>query len=289
MSWSDIGGGGASNFLTFEPNKAKKLHILLADGEEPVSYATHWIPQANNGKGQSANCPGQGCPLCADRKAYPIRMRHAVKVFDYESGQVKVLENSNPLFKALKGIYDTIGSFVGIDVVITRKGTDRNTEYSVVNVPTTFPGCEDESGVDLNNLATPTPVEDIAILMNGGTVQRGGDDAPAPAKPAAKPAPAKPAPVAQAAPAPKKEHQPSRPPAEGAVSSAPEAPEERKKLTEEINKNFISMSRYEDPMFIKNDLFNATSTPENPDGKPKLTDFTVKELRKLLQIQELNK
>lgn len=122
MGWNDV--------ATTEKNDAKKvkwaelkegtLYQMRALDEAPYSRYTHWIPQANNGKGTTIDCIGRDCPVCADRNAkkasgatqkYGARKQHAMNVINKATGEVELLDKGKRCFEALAGIRDMVGDY----------------------------------------------------------------------------------------------------------------------------------------------------------------------------------
>lgn len=295
MGWDSVGKGGAADFVQLEAGKPVKVHIVLLDGQEPESYFTHFINEANGGKGASVVCPGaeNGCPCCANKKVYPRRVRHAVNVVDPISGEVKILESGNTIFKAIKAAFDEYGDLDTVDFKISKTGAGLDTEYAVLPVATKFTGDKTDLELkDLTELATPTDVETIQMLMDGGSF---GDETPAPEAPAKGKAKGKPA------PAPEPEEEPAEedvPPAKAGKKAPPVDPDEEpteeatagptvsaKQKMQKINTNFVTLDRYSNPANIRADMVAASKTKANPKGKATLTQFSAPELDKLLAMQ----
>ena len=105
MGWGDVQGRGSGesvqeNHLQITPNTTKVIHVLLEEGKEPISFWSHFIPEAGE-KGRTVICPGRGkCPVCRSGQ-YRTRRQHALNVYDYESKSVKILETGNQLMQQL--------------------------------------------------------------------------------------------------------------------------------------------------------------------------------------------
>lgn len=169
MGWADTmgkKGEGSNSHVIIKPNSTVKLHILLDQGEEPVSYWGHFIRLAKGGR--SVICPGRDiCPAC---KKSDIRTKrsHAINVWDYDSKSVKVMEQGNSVMQQLKLIYDQYGSFDAIDVSIRRVGEGLNTQYLVMPMPRTEgPFTENYTKIDIAKMKQPTSVEKITQLLSG--------------------------------------------------------------------------------------------------------------------------
>ncbi len=155
MSWADIrnqannSNGGSSGsgvkYVKLE-NGTTQLRVV---GEQPYSRWTHWIPQANDGKGFGIDCIGKGCPICAkmkeDKQAgrktkYSSRKVHSIDVIQRVQGQppeVSILDQGNKVFNGLLVLMEQMGDLRNYDVKIIRTGTGfTDTDY---NVLPTFP------------------------------------------------------------------------------------------------------------------------------------------------------
>lgn len=167
MSWNDVigKGGGRENYLQIKENQTTRVHLLLDDGEEPISYWTHFM-----GRGQrSIICPGRDvCPACKD--GVKGKRQHAVNVWDYDSSSVKILQQGNSVFQQIKMIYDQYGSLNEIDVSIKRIGGGLNTQYLVIPLPLTAPFNKQYEKFDIDILIQPDSPEKASELMTGGEV-----------------------------------------------------------------------------------------------------------------------
>lgn len=191
MSWNDVG----SNVKQNNNNEGKKtVYVTLPVGstklrivdEEPESRWTHWIPQANGGKGLSVRCIGKGCPVCtaikadkaANRKTkYSSTKSHAINVIDRADGEVKVLDKGNSIFNQLLVLMGQMGDLRNYDVTITRTGESFGSiSYMVTPV---FPPSElteeekakvEANRFDLKEITKAFTAEQIVQLMSGATL-----------------------------------------------------------------------------------------------------------------------
>ena len=155
ISWNDIksnqsGGSGGSdankvNYVKLDVG-TNQLRII---GDEPYSRWTHWIPQANDGKGFGVDCIGKDCPICvilaSDKKnkiksKYSSRKTHAINVLTKKPGttpEVAILDAGNKIFNGLLVLMEQMGDLKNYDVKIIKSGTTvTDTDY---NVLPTFP------------------------------------------------------------------------------------------------------------------------------------------------------
>lgn len=198
MAWSDVINQGNSNqseevkYVKF-PIGITKLRIL---DEQPFSRWTHWIPQANNGKGMSVNCLGKGCPVCKamaeDKKAnrkkrYNASKSHALNVFVHETkvnGQVtpvkevQILDKGNGIFGGLYAIFEQMGDLRNYDVTVTRVGENLgDIKYTILPVyPPSELSQQDKQiasiKYDVEEVKKSFTAEEIETLLSGGTIQK---------------------------------------------------------------------------------------------------------------------
>lgn len=191
MSWLELKNTESAN--SNRPQGDKPNYIKFPVGttpirvidEEPLSRWTHWIPQANGGKGLSVTCIGkQGCPVCqamaADKAAniktrYSARKLHAINVIDKRDGKVGIVDQSNKFFESLLTIMEQMGDLRNYDVSVTRKGTGFNdTEYTILPKfpPTPMTSSEMElQKYNLEEIYAPFTASEIVRFMNGATIE----------------------------------------------------------------------------------------------------------------------
>jgi hypothetical protein len=193
----------------------------------------HWIPQANGGKGMSANCPNvradmSVCPMEASVKHLPkdnperreaaARKRFVINVLDRTPhticnacntltpskvcincgndlkkghdfkplNRVKILEGGVQLFNySLNPIQemqmdDYSVDITGYDIVVTASGEGRDRKLAVIPQkpeeleegalldPETG---EPQSLYNLDDLAEPTPLDEVEMMLKGATMQ----------------------------------------------------------------------------------------------------------------------
>jgi hypothetical protein len=180
MGWEDI--------ATKERTETKKTKYMeLKDGntyqirtldEAPYSRYTHWVPQANNGKGTTIDCIGRDCPICEDIKArkasglpqrYNVRKLHAMNILDRATNEVVILDKGKRCYEALAGIREMVGDLRGYDIKIRVQGTGTETNY----VPVPMPGkplTEAEKALELydfNTIYQKLTREQVLMLMDG--------------------------------------------------------------------------------------------------------------------------
>lgn len=148
--WNDIdkpsGGTGGGRFVQFESDKAVRMRIL---DEEPYTTRVHKISQMVTKGGKSEEVfrsitatasPDDSFILRHNAKRYPEQMQFNMRVFVYakddqgkdtDEGEIKILQGGPAIFKPLRTIYTQEGSLSAFDIIITRKGAGRDTEYTV--------------------------------------------------------------------------------------------------------------------------------------------------------------
>lgn len=196
MAWSEVGnteGNSNSSEIKYAKLAVGRTRIRMIS-EEPFSRWSHWIPQANEGKGTSINCPGKGCPICKDisenkknktKSKYSSSKSHASNIYVKEHflngtitniGEVQILDKGNKIYGALYEIMQQVGDLRNIDVNITRKGEKLGEiEYTILPCypPTELTASEKaecEKTYDLQNLKANLTIEQIQVLMAGGKI-----------------------------------------------------------------------------------------------------------------------
>ncbi|QHB48431.1 phosphoesterase [Geobacillus phage GBK1] len=173
----------------------------------PYAFKEWWAPRGNGGKGTSIPYKGKDDLLEAENKAFmekvfqeadrlglkgdkrkkflrekgysklpwgKVKQKYVIHVLDRATGEVKLLEKGNGLFKELKkyAVNPEYGDLRQYDVTITRKGSGLNTEYTVTparqNTPLTDEEIRlyEESKVDLAKLKDHshiTPEQCLAV------------------------------------------------------------------------------------------------------------------------------
>ncbi len=181
MSWNDVMGTGGGKTekdeLFIGPNSTKLVHILLAPGEEPVSYWTHFIPDSTGKtKGKVVICPGKAiCPACKAAKFRTKRV-HAINVWDYESKSVKILEQGNQVMQQLSMINDQFNckqcGWDNIDISIRRIGDGTSTQYVVIPIPVKAPFDKTQlHGLfPIASMKIANSAQEVEAIINGNAV-----------------------------------------------------------------------------------------------------------------------
>lgn len=189
MAWNEIGeksnqGTGGNDLKDAFLKLEKGTNTVRVIQAEPVSRWTHWIPQANNGKGSSVKCPGKGCPVCEDRKErtatkakqkYTSRKSHSINVIDRKTGTVKILDKGNGVFGKMKVLMDEMGDLQGYDIKIIQTGDKfEEIEYNVLPVfpPKELSAQDKELAKNLYDLEEAFPtltIDEINKLLAGAS------------------------------------------------------------------------------------------------------------------------
>ena len=185
MSWSEILNPTNNNNTNNNESAVKycklkvgtnKLRVL---DEEPYSRWSHWIPQANSGKGTSVDCIGKGCPVCEkikeDKKngakqKYSTKKAHAINVLNRETNEVEILDSGNKIFQGLAILLSQMGDLRGYDVNIVKSGSGTSTTYQVLPVYPPVPLTDAEKSMklyDIKSIYKKLTPEQILGLMSG--------------------------------------------------------------------------------------------------------------------------
>jgi len=186
MGWNDVTSKSKDKDNTNKKTKYNKLttgktHTIRILDAEPFSRYSHWIQAANNGRGVSVDCPGAGCPICADikekkktggKQVYSSRKLHAINILNRETGEVEIIDKGKGLFEALEGLLVEVGDLRKYDVKIRVIGEGNEISYTPIALPPK-PLTEAEKALtkyDLKNITLkPTP-EQLQMLMNGAAL-----------------------------------------------------------------------------------------------------------------------
>ncbi|AZS49243.1 hypothetical protein BpsS140_00050 [Bacillus phage vB_BpsS-140] len=142
MSWSDIGAdrnsnSGSSDIVSIETSKT--LRLLLPDSG-PVSHWTYALSAPDDSYRTWIAPAPEDDFFAINSRAFRPRPVHAGLCYDYEEGKILILEQGNQVWEAIANLHKAGKDLNGRDIVITKSGTGRSTEYSVVDKdPTPFP------------------------------------------------------------------------------------------------------------------------------------------------------
>ena len=125
-------GTNKGKFLYFRPGTKVRIRFLV-DMDSGYTFTFH------DSFERSINTPcqeifGRSCPYCGD-DGLRTRDQYCWPVWDYDAKEVKLLlapvNNCSPI-PALVAMYDTYGTLLDRDYVITKQGSQQNTTFSVV-------------------------------------------------------------------------------------------------------------------------------------------------------------
>jgi hypothetical protein len=157
-----------------EPRGRKwRQHTISGENFEGVddnAFATIVCPRGADG---SANV---SCPLCmkpekaSGGQQFPVSIRYAANVWDYESNSVKVLLGGKQIFEEFAAVAKMGFDPTATDFVIFKMGENRQTSYKVVRGDTSpMPDIKPEDLHDLDKYETPHTVERIfEVLTDNG-------------------------------------------------------------------------------------------------------------------------
>lgn len=300
MGWNDVTEGGGGDYLKLKAGEKVRVHVLLADGEEPFTHFSIYNKEIKKG----ARVAEDYVPTGALKK----RKQHAVNVFDLNASVVKVWVMSNTTAMELKNLFEQNGSLEGHDLIIKRTGTELETKYSVQPA---MDGCQYDpsfiEGVTLPDLPTILAVESderIAAVEAGldpddgepaaedAPAEAPAEDAPAEPSDSAEDTPAEeeqPAPPPARKPAPPAKPAPGKPapakPAPGKAAPAPTAngadAAKKANLIKVILQKKATKAKFKDPKAWSAVLLAATKSAAAPKGKSVLSALSIQELTKL--------
>lgn len=185
MSWLELknketnNDGASSEKLAYVKIPEGTTKYRVRDGE-PVSRWSHWIQQANEGKGMGITCTGKGCKICAilaeDKKnkvksKYNSQKKHSLNVINRATGKIEILDQGNKIFEGLLTVMEQMGDLRNYDITITRKGTGQtDTTYTVLPVFPPIPLTAEEEAMklyDLNAINAPFTSKQIDMILTG--------------------------------------------------------------------------------------------------------------------------
>jgi len=191
ISWDAV--GNESNNGGTKEKKYLKLgqgttKIRIIDAAPAVRW-THWVQEANNGRGSSVNCPGSnaGCMICADiaakrdlpkgqKSKYSSRKMHCMNVYNFETGQVELLDEGVKIFNSIKMLMVEMGDVRNYNIKIMKQGQGLgNVTYQVIPdfPPAPLPADiqaivnNPDNLMDVSQHSKENEPEQIAQLMQG--------------------------------------------------------------------------------------------------------------------------
>lgn len=188
MGWNEIGGSSGSdkketNFVKL----TEGTHTIRLVDDAPKSRWSHWLTQANAGKGLTVTCIGKGCPVCTEiredkknnvkKPRYTSRKMHSINVLNRTLGEVQILDKGNGLFEQILGVKEEMeednGAITNYDLKIRVNGSGKDVKYVVLpGTPKVLTEAEQALIKEKYDLAEIFPVletEQITALMNGAT------------------------------------------------------------------------------------------------------------------------
>lgn len=178
--------GGDKNEVKYTsfPEGTTTIRVIEA---EPYSRFTHWIPQANSGKGLSIDCIGNGCPVCeainiarrnkSKERLYSKTSTHAINIINRTTGQHELLDKGNGIFGTLATINSQMGDLRNFDINITKTGKKLgDIKYTILPSFSSAPLTSEEEAMkeeELFNIRDRELLtkEQIIALMSGKSLQ----------------------------------------------------------------------------------------------------------------------
>jgi hypothetical protein len=129
----------------------------------PFFYKKHWIEKRK----RSANCPGEGCPLCGSED-FPAG-RYVVNVYNYKDKAVEVYEFGRGVKNDIATTVRLWGNNIeAFDIILTRTGKGKeDTKYTIVAVPKEEKPPKDIKLYELEKICKPTPIDKIIEILEG--------------------------------------------------------------------------------------------------------------------------
>ncbi len=109
------------NFLSWDAGESKDLVILSEKGDKKE---VHWVA------GESKECTGIGCPLCAMQTRKVLRWTILTR---YE-GEELPWEMSNTTFFGVEDVAEMVSGLKDLHLRVTRYGSGLKTRYSVLPI-----------------------------------------------------------------------------------------------------------------------------------------------------------
>lgn len=149
MSWGDVekgnkqgGSGVIGRFVSFKDKERVLLRVL---DEQPHTIQMHKVSMEVNGENkfrtiQATESPDDNYILATAGNRFPAVSQYNIRAYEYDEdhedgGEVRILQGGVQIFKALKKLFDDFGHLNQFDIVISKEGTGRDTEYTVSAAP----------------------------------------------------------------------------------------------------------------------------------------------------------
>lgn len=167
--------GGSRKKIFFVKSDSKQRVRFLVDFEDGNEYTFHDSFE----KGINALCQeelGKDCELC-DVEGLRTRKLYCWPVWNYDAKEVQLFlfaANSFTPVPSLIGMYETYGTMIDRDFVISRQGKETNTSYSVVPM--------DKAKFRNKNAKVPTSKAILKILDEAFPLDEINNDEEAPKK-----------------------------------------------------------------------------------------------------------
>lgn len=137
MAWSMIGRqentGSTSDLVDLSNRKQVRLLLNEMPNNEPISNWSYSISTPNDDYRTWSAPEGDKDFFAVNRRIFRVRPTHAALVYDYAENAIKILESGNQVWEQIKTLHEAGKDLNGRDIVITKTGTGRSTEYKVVD------------------------------------------------------------------------------------------------------------------------------------------------------------
>ena len=153
MAWNSIGKNdntsSASELVDLSGRKQIRLLLNEMPNGEPLSNWFYSISTPADDYRTWMSPKPEDDFFQANRRVFGLRATHASLAYDYEDNAVKILESGNQVWEQIKALHEAGKDLNNRDILITKTGTGRSTEYKVVDLD------PKPLSVDLSNYQRP--------------------------------------------------------------------------------------------------------------------------------------
>lgn len=141
--------GGTSDLIKIEDKKRVRLLLHHTNGGPVANWIYSISTPADGYKTWVAPDKNKGEDFFAcNRSVFSLKPIFSAYAYDYDEQAIKILESGNMIWEAIKDLYEAGKDLGNRDLLIRKKGSGRQTEYSVVDCdPTPAP-----AGIDTMEL-----------------------------------------------------------------------------------------------------------------------------------------
>lgn len=138
MAWNSIGkndNAGSSSELV-DLSGRKQIRLLLGEmpNGEPLSSWFYSISTPADDYRTWMSPKPEDDFFQTNRRVFGLRATHASLAYDYEDNAIKILESGNQVWEQIKALHEAGKDLNNRDILITKTGSGRGTEYKVVDL-----------------------------------------------------------------------------------------------------------------------------------------------------------